>query len=149
MGKYGDVGDVEVGRYEKKLYEFHGDYRLKVKKISDGVGGHKKLPFFSVLFEVVESSNEEVHPGTDIVYTTVENPGFREAYLRNIKSCLAAIGDASPNDVGEEEVEAALSIDQPCTNLEVRCSVYQRDKMDRNKKPTGEKKTVQEFRPAE
>lgn len=141
MGKYSGASDVKVsGGKSAFVSSVLGRHLLEVESVRDGEN-HDGVPFFAVDFKVVTSESEDPEmkafkEGQKVVQLATKQTfkGAREIYFREIKAVAGAVaGYDDPSDATEEDLDRAVSEEQPFTGVVVEAEVYQHKYTIKNK----------------
>lgn len=98
-----------------------GVYLLEVLALKTGKARDGRN-FFVAEFKTLESSNDGRPAGSVQAWMVMLDARYMETSLGNIKSFLATLMSIPASEVDEAGVEMAVSADNPCAGMQVRCS---------------------------
>lgn len=121
MGAFSGIKDAQQMGGGRRLEV--GNYELEIDTVrfftsrKDG-----SSPIFAVDFKVTESDNPAFKKNDRIGWMTQKGK-FKDYFLADIKSFIAAVMNVKDDIIGEEEAEEVVSEDQPLRGRKVRCNV--------------------------
>src|SRR5262245_59041137 len=119
MGIFDKVSDQQVKEaqyFERGIYVKPGSYVVEVLKCKDGTTRPpKNIGFFVAEMKVLPSSDKAGHPlGSTMTWMSKAD---KDAFLGNVKHYVGAAGQIPQEEVGVEDLKAAVSEQNPLAGV--------------------------------
>lgn len=126
MGKYSGAREAKVlGSKHPNIGLALGKHRVKVLAIRDGDSPIDGMPWYAADLQVV-SSNDATLKGRSFAWVTKKRSGKAAmGFLSDIKRFVGAMLTSDPELVGDSEIEASTSEEQPFTDTEIMVDVFE------------------------